>query len=143
MEWNDSIENPEKEKSRLEKIISENPNDAEAHYKLGEVYEFMRGEGGGLKAMECCEKAIAIDSVNTTYLAFLFYLTLNFDDQKAFDTLAKFIELWPDEGDYYTERVIDELGCVNVEFALKYIENLRKEDKEEVAHTMERWIWNP
>jgi len=140
MEWNDAIENPEKEKARLEGIINKNPKDAEAHYKLGEVYENM---GDDSKAIEHCEKALEIEPDNMLFLAFLIFLTLNFDDQKAFDALAKFIELGPDEGDYYTERVIDELGCGDDEFALKYIENLRKEDRENTAHTMERWIWNP
>ncbi len=100
MEWNDAIEDPEKEKARLEKIISENPNNAEEHYGLGTVYEYMRGEGSILKAIECCEKAIVIEPDNMTYLAFLIYLTLNFDDQKAFDTMTNFIELGPDESDY-------------------------------------------
>jgi len=140
MEWNDAIEDPEKEKVRLEKLISENTKDAESYYKLGEVYENI---GDDSKAIEYCEKALEIDPDNMLYLTFLIFLTLNYDNQKAFDTLAKFIELGPDEGDYYTERVIDELGCGDDEFSLKYIENLRKEGKEHVAHTMERWIWNP
>jgi len=140
MEWNDAIEDPKKEKLRLEKLIKEKPDDAEAHYQLAEVHENINDDA---KAIEYCEKAIALDPDKAIYWAFLVFLTIRFDEQKAFDALARFIELQPDEGDYYTERVVDELGCVDSEFALKYITNLRAQGKEGVAHTMERWIWNP
>jgi tetratricopeptide (TPR) repeat protein len=140
MEWNDAIEDPKKEKLRLEQIIKEDPNDAEAHYELATVYENIHDDA---KAIEYCEKAIALDPDKALYLAFLIFLTISFDAQKAFDALARFIDLGPDEGDYYTERVIDELGCIDEEFALEYIANLRTQGKEEIAHTMERWIWNP
>ena len=65
------------------------------------------------------------------------------DEQKALDTLTSFIELSPDESDYYTERVIDELAYIDVKFALQHIANLRAQNKEYVAHKMEGWIWNP
>ena len=73
MEWNDVIENPENEKERLEKIIDKNPKDAEAYYKLGEVYENI---GDDPKAIEYCEKALGIDPDNMLYLAFHIFLTL-------------------------------------------------------------------
>lgn len=140
MEWNDAIVDPEKEKEQLEKAIEANPNDAEVHYKLAEVYENINNDA---KAVEYCEKAIALDPEKALYYAFLVFLTIRFDEQKAFDALARFIELGQDEEDYYTERVIDELGCFDNEFALKYIANLKAQGKENVAYTMERWIWNP
>jgi len=140
MAWNDSIKDPEKEKLQLEKLIKENPDDAEAHYKLAEVYGNMNDND---KAIECCEKAISLNPYNSLYFAFFFFLNHNFNQQKAFDALVEFIELVPDEGDCYTERVIDELGCVDSKFALEYIAKLRTQDKEYVAHTIERWIWNP
>ena len=140
MEWNDAIKDPENEKLRLEKIINENPKDAEAHYKLAEVYENVNDD---TRAIECCEKAIVLDPYKTLYFAFLVFLTIRVDSQKAFDALVNFIELVPDEGDYYTERVIDELAYADTEFAVKYIEGLRAQEKEGVAHTIERWIWNP
>jgi len=140
MEWNDAIVEPEKEKERLEKIIEATPNDAEAHYKLAEVYENINED---VKAIEYCEKAIALDAEQPLYFAFLVFLAIRFDQKKAFDALAKFIEFDPNEGDYYTERVIDELAYADGEFAVQYIADLRLQGKEFVARTMERWIWNP
>ena len=140
MEWNDSIEDPEKEKLRLEKLIKEKPDDAEAYYQLAEVCENINDDA---KAIEYCEKAIALDPNKTLYLAFLVFLTVRMDEQKALDTLTSFIERSPDESDYYTERVIDELAYIDVKFALQYIANLRAQNKEYVAHKMEGWIWNP
>ena len=140
MEWNDSIEDPEKEKLRLEKLIKEKPDDAEAYYHLAEVCENINDDA---KAIEYCERAIALDPHKTLYLAFLVFLTVRMDEQKALDALTNFIELSPDESDYYTERVIDELAYIDGKFAVQYIANLRAQNKEHVARKMEGWIWNP
>ncbi|MCF7875192.1 MAG: tetratricopeptide repeat protein [Candidatus Omnitrophica bacterium] len=140
MEWNDSIENPEKEIERLEAALKKNPKDAEAYYQLAEVYENINNDD---KAITHCKKAVELDPNNSLYLAFLVFLTIGFDDQTAFDALTRFIELGPDESDYYTERLIEKLGYGASEFGTKYIADLRAKGKECVARTMTRWIWNP
>lgn len=140
MEWNDNIENPEKEIDRLEAAIKKNPEDAEAYYQLAEVYENINKDD---EAARYCKKAVELKPYNSIYLAFLVFLTIGFDDQTAFDALTDFIELGPDESDYYTERLIEKLGYGASEFGVKYIENLRAQGKECVARTMTRWIWNP
>ena len=140
MEWDDSIEEPEKERQRLEKLIKEKPDGADAYYQLGVLCENLNDDE---KAIEYCEKAISINPHKTIYYGFLVFLTIRFDMQKALDALTNFIELRPDESDYYTERVIDELAYADGEFAVGYIAKLKAQDKERVAHKMEGWLWNP
>jgi tetratricopeptide (TPR) repeat protein len=140
MEWDDSIKNPEKERQRLEQLVKEKPDDADGYYDLAVVCEYLNDDD---KAIEYCEKAISLYPYKPLYYAFLVFLTTRFDTQKAMDALVKFIEFVPDESDYYTERVIDELAYVDCEIAIKYIENLIAQGKEHIAHKMQGWIWNP
>jgi tetratricopeptide (TPR) repeat protein len=140
MEWNDSIEDPKKERQRLEQLVKEKPNEADAYYDLAVVCENLNDDA---KAIEYCEKAISLYPHKTLYYAFLVFLTVRYDPKKALDTLVEFIELVPDEGDYYTERVIDELAYMDNEIAVEYLDSLRAQGKDFIAKKIQGWIWNP
>ena len=140
MEWNDNIDDPQGQLTWLGQIIRKNPQDGHAHYKLAEVYEYMNQDA---EAAQYCRKAAELDPVNSLYWAFLVFLTIRLDSKKAFAALERLIETVPDEGDYNTQRVIDELAYVDCDFAVKYISELRRQGREDVARVMERWIWNP
>jgi len=140
MEWDDSIEDPKQERQRLEQLVKEKPNGADAYYDLAVVCENLNDDD---KAIEYCEKAISLYPYKPLYYAFLVFLTVRFDTKKALDALVEFIELVPDESDYYTERVIDELAYADCKIAVEYIENLRAQDKEHIARKIQGWIWNP
>jgi len=140
MEWNDSIINPEQERIRLEQAVKDNPDGPEAYYDLAVVCENLNDDD---KAIEYCEKAISLCPNKTLYYAFLVFLTVRYDPKKALDALVEFIELVPDESDYYTERVIDELGYMDNELAVEYLDSLRAQGKDFIAKKIQRWIWNP
>jgi tetratricopeptide (TPR) repeat protein len=139
MEWDDSIEDPKKERQRLEQLVKEKPDDADAYYDLAVVCENLNDDN---KAIEYCEKAISLYPDKTLYYAFLVFLTVRYDPKKAMDALVKFTELVPDESDYYTERVIDELGYMDNELAVEYLDNLRAQGKDFIAKKIQGWIWN-
>lgn len=141
MEWNDSIENPDAEEKRLKELIEQNPKDAQAHYELGEVYEYVHDF---TKAIEFCEKAIVLNPRNETYCAFLVFLygTRAHDDKKLLEAAANLAELEPDESDYLIERAIDSLDGVDSQIAHEYVTELEEQGRYKVARSLELWIWN-
>lgn len=142
MEWNDNIENPEVEEKRLKELIQRNPKNAQAHYELGAVYENI---GEYSKALEYCQKAIALAPKDETYYAFLVFLygMREPDDEKQMEAVANLAELEPDEDDWYVERAIDSLDGIDGEIAHKFITKLREQGKDDIAKTVERWVRNP
>lgn len=142
MEWNDNIENPEVEEKRLKELIQRNPKNAQAHYELGAVYENI---GEYSKALEYCQKAIALAPKDETYYAFLVFLysARVRDDEKQLKATANLADLHPDEDGWYIERVINSLDGVNEDVAHKVIADLKKQGRDYIAETLERWIWNP
>lgn len=99
MEWNDSIKDPQAEILRLNGLIQKDPKNARAYYDLGVVYEHVHDS---LKAIECCQKAIALEADNPLYYAFLVFLysAREPEPELALDAVAKLAELGPDESDY-------------------------------------------
>jgi tetratricopeptide (TPR) repeat protein len=140
MEWKE-FDSPQKEIRRLVILLKKNPKDAAAWYDLATAYASLYDFGN---AIECGTKAVELDDQSALYRAFLVYAFLrDGQDQSAVDSLVKLVELNPDESDYYIELVIDSLYAINEEVALMKIQQLRGAGRESVAHTIERWIWNP
>lgn len=142
MRWNDSIDNPDAEEKRLQKLIERNPKDAQAYYELGAVYENV---GNYSQAIEYCQKAIALDPKNETYCAFLIFLYGDREpnDQEQLKAAANLAELEPDEDDWCIERAIDSLDGIDGEIAHKFITKLREQGRDDTAKTVEKWVWNP
>ncbi|MCD5390569.1 hypothetical protein LR007_01700 [candidate division NPL-UPA2 bacterium] len=136
MRWIEYDE-PEKEKERIEKVISENPNDANAHYELGTVYAYF----DFARARECAEKAIELDPENILFWAFFAYACANNGaDQDAIEALTKLIELGADTDDYYVDMATAAECGMDNELAWHQIEELRNSGKEEVAKKLEKWL---
>lgn len=140
MRWIE-YDNAEKEKERLEKIIRENPEHANAHYQLGTVYAYWLDFA---RARECAEKAIELGRQNILFWAFFAYVCAkNNDDQDAIEALTKLIELNADNDDYYVDVAIAAECGMDNELAWHQIEKLRNASKEEIAKKLEEWLVDP
>jgi tetratricopeptide (TPR) repeat protein len=140
MQWKD-FDNPQKEIRRLVSHLEGNPQDATAWYDLATAYAGLYDYSS---AVECCQKAVELEEKNVLFRAFQVYANLQDGQHKnALGALVKLIELDPDDSDYYVERVIDSLYALDEKMALAKIQELRDAGREAVAHTIERWIWNP
>ena len=137
MRWQE-FDNPEEEQKRLEEVIRKDPNNACAHYELGEVcaYEFDFD-----RAIALCKKAIAIDPDNITFRAFLSYVyTRAGDNQQAIEELATVIELGGDESDYDVDVAQAEQSGMASDLAQQKITALRNEGKTRVADKLQQWL---
>lgn len=142
MRWNDSIDDPDAEEKRLVELIRRNPKDAQAYYELGTVYENV---GDYSQAIEYCKKAITLTPRNETFCAFLVFLYGDREPnaEEQMKAAANLAELELDENDWYVDRAIHSLDGINAEIAHKFITKLREQGKDDIAKTIERWIWNP
>ena len=137
MRWCE-FDNPEEEQKRLDKMLSKNPNDANALYGLATVHAY---EFAFDKVVEYCEKAIELDPKNITFHALLSYAsTQKGDNKRAIEELATIIELGGDDSDYYVDFAAYAQTGVDKSLAVKKIASLREEKKEQVAEQLGKWL---
>ena len=137
MRWQE-FDNPEEEQKLLKEMIRKNPKDSKAYYDLGTVWAYMFTFD---LTIECCERAIALDPKNTTYHAFISYVSTKIGDNKrAIDELATIIELGEDESDYYVDVALGEQKGVDRNLAEKKISLIRQIGKDQVADKLQEWL---
>ena len=137
MRWQD-FDNPEEEKACLEKKIKDNPNDANAYYELGTVYEYMHDWA---MAKEFCDKAISLNPKNITHYAFRAFVNCYLgESEEAINDLVTVIELGGDESDYYIELAIGVVAGIDTKYVLLTAMDLRKVGKPAVADKLEAWL---
>jgi len=140
MHWQE-FDNPEKEKERLEKALSENPADANACYELGTVYAYVHDWA---TAKEFCDKAIGLDPKNITYHACRSFVNSHLEEHgEAIEDLVTIIELGGDESDYYVDVAQGAQRGMDKEYAVSRVVDLRKEGKDRIAGKLEEWLIKP
>jgi len=140
MRWID-FEDSEAEKERLEKKIKENPDDAQAYYELGTVYEYLRA---WTTSKEFCDKALKIDPKNVMYHAFHSFVNTHLEEhEEAIYDLITVIELGGDESDYYVDMAQGAQRGQDKEYAVLMVVDLRKEGRDKIADKLEEWLLKP